>query len=88
MHSVDHRNISHYLDSRAFSSPHPAKEPGFEADHELAAITLSCAVDRPRGRLFACSFKDAPHPFYREVYQFAKSVNPRIAAYMEACIGM
>ena len=88
MHSLDHRNCSHYLDSRVFTNSHPGKDPSFEVDHEFASITLSCAVDQPPGRLFSCSFRHAPHPFYQEVYEFAKGVNPRLAGYMEACIGM
>lgn len=88
MHALDHRNAGYYGDNRAFSAPHPAKDASFAADHEWADFTLACATDRPPGRLFSCSFEHAPHPFYREVFAHAKRENPRLAGYMEACIGM
>jgi len=35
---------------------------------------------------FAYQFKDAPHPFYQDVYDFAHKLNPDWAKLMDACI--
>jgi len=35
---------------------------------------------------FAYQFRDAPHPFYQEVYKYASKLNPEWSDMMDACI--
>lgn len=84
IHSIDHRQAVHCINVSNFT---PADER-FAADHEWAKVTFNCFTDRPPGRLFDCRFAHAQHPFFRNIYKYASSINPRLASYLEACIAM
>lgn len=38
------------------------------------------------GLVFEKRFKDAPHPFYQNVYQHAVRINKKLADHMDTCI--
>jgi hypothetical protein len=86
MHAIDHRNEGYMIDDRVFSPPRT---------HLLLQTTigyvsrkLHTSVDRPPCRMFESRFSHAGHPLYLEVYNYVLTVNPRLAGYMEACIGI
>lgn len=82
MHSIDHRQATHYIKIKHLQSDDPA----FDADHEFAMFTLNCMTDKPPGRLFEARFSHAPHKLFRDTYEFAVQLDRRLAGYMEACI--
>ena len=78
MHSVDHQNATKYLKSNAYS-------PSNCANCEMASVILNCFVEKPPS-LMDTRFSSAPHPFYRNVYNYAKLINPRLADSLDCCI--
>jgi hypothetical protein len=82
MHSIDHRQAPYLVDTRHFVP----NDGEYDADHEWAAITLACFVDRPPLRCFECRLSHAPNAFFNQVYAYAAKVDARLASYMEACI--
>ena len=83
MHSIDHQQMVHQLDINSLRGTDQ-----FVADRDWATVTLSCFVDRPSFRMFECRFSHAPHPFYRSVYNYAVTIDTRLAAMMECTIAM
>ena len=84
IHSIDHRQAAYCIDVGLFTS----NNTRYDGDHEWAKVTSNCFIDKPPGRLFECRFSHAGHPFFKNVYDFAVTINPRLAGYMEACIAM
>jgi len=84
MHSIDHRLASYIVDTNHFV----CGDSEFEADHEWAAITHACFVDRPPLRFFECRMSHAPNALFKKVYEYAKGIDARLASYMECCIAM
>jgi len=82
MHSIDHRQAPYIINTDHFVFD----DPEFEADHEWAAVTLACFVDRPPMRCFECRVSHAPNALFKKVYEHAKRVDTRLASYMECCI--
>ena len=78
MHSVDHQNATKYLKSSAYS-------PSNGANCEMARIILNCFVEKPLS-LIDTRFSSAQHPFYRNVYDYARSINQGLADSLDCCI--
>ena len=82
IHSIDHRQAPYYIDVGLFTS----NNKRYDGDHEWAKATINCFVDKPPGRLFECRWSHAGHPLFKEVYDFAVTIDERLAGYMDACI--
>ena len=82
IHSINHRQAPYYIDVANFT----ANNDRYVGDHEWAKATINCFVDKPPGRLFECRFSHADHRFFRTVYEYAVTIDPRLAGYMECCI--
>ena len=78
VHSVDHHNATKYLKSSAYS-------PLNGANCEMARIILNCFVEKPPS-LIDTRFSSAQHPFYRNVYNYARSINQSLADSLDCCI--
>jgi len=81
LHSLDHTQTSHSLDISDFRG-----SDEFLASRELATVILSCFTDEHPFTLFERRFSHAPHEFYRSVYQFAATLNTRLADGLECTI--
>ena len=78
MHSLDHENYTKFLKSAEYSHLNGA-------NCEMARIILNCFVEKPPS-LIDTRFSMAPHPFYRNVYNYAKSINQRLADSLDCCV--
>ena len=58
----------------------------FSASGKIAAFANACLSRDLPGLLFDKKFKDVSHPFYKEVYEEARKLNPEMADMMDTCI--
>jgi len=80
LHSVDHC-VARLIDINDFRGSND-----FLATRELSTVILNCFTDEHPFALFERRFRNAPHPFYRSVYQFAASINAQLADCLECGI--
>jgi len=87
MHSIDHRQAVY--NSVPILIPMDGHvDPEWQLDHENALIALNMSGAKPHYRPYENRYSHAPHPFYREVYEFARTIDQTLADMMEACIGI
>jgi len=84
MHSIDHCQGPYILDD--ITDFRGSDE--YLATRELATVILNCITDKHSFTLFERRFSHAPHQFWRSVYQFAATLNPRLADGLECTIAM
>ena len=83
LHSLDHALAEWNMEDPLWLD---AESREYSVMTELCRfIRVGFVPDLP-GLLFNMHYKDAPHPFYQEVYQHAARVDKRLADCMEACI--
>ena len=58
----------------------------FTASGKIAAFANACLSRDLPGLVFERHFKDAEHPFYKEVYLEAEKLNPELADLIDTCI--
>ena len=63
-----------------------AEDPVFQECAEIMQIIRACFVDDLPFIVFNHKYKNAGHPFYREIYHHAATVNKRMADSMDCCI--
>jgi len=83
LHSVDHQQMASQVKTSNFKGT-----AEFAADQEMASVILSSFVDKPILRMVDFSFCRSPHPFFRDVFKFASTVDARLADMMECAIAM
>ena len=83
MHGLDHANMADTIKDPLWFE---AEDPAFQNCAEMAQIVRACFVDDVPFLAFNRKFKNARHPFYREVYKYATTVNQRLADSMDCCI--
>jgi len=83
LHSVDHCQAAHLVDITDFRG-----SEYFLASREVATVVLSCFTDQHYFALFERRMSHAPHPFYRRVYEFAATINTRMADCLECTIAL
>ena len=83
LHSLDHSLLEWNIEDALWLEIE-SREYGAMA--ELCRyVRVGFTSDLP-GLMFATHYKDAPHPFYQEVYKHAAQIDKRLADCMEACI--
>lgn len=80
LHSTDHEQC--YL-ANGFEFNHV--DARFEPNEEPCRTWLGMG-DGPWFLSFETTFKDAPHPLFRDTYEFARHINEHLAGCMQACI--
>ena len=83
IHSLDHYMMEVHLPDPTILDQN---DEIFGKMNELIQIVRVGFVAKPRGYIFKHTFKDAPHPFYQNIYNFAEKLNPELANQMDACI--
>jgi len=84
IHSLDHANIGTYLDDFAINY----RDNNFRPMWEIASLARTCFNSRNTIALpinDVC-FKTSPHPFFRRVYEFAKTIDTDLANELEYAI--
>ena len=82
LHSLDHYLNEKHADPLMFD----IECPNYGKMNEVLRLVRSCYVEKSSGYLFPHTYKNAPHPFYKKVYQVAKEISPELADQMDACI--
>lgn len=95
MHSLDHTQAGDITKDPLWfrSNNNRDLKPEAEQDNshyewmeEFCRFARCGFVDDLPGLLFNYRFKDAPHPFFKKVYNFAYKINPYLADSMDCCI--
>ena len=63
-----------------------AEDPVFQSCAEISQIVWACFVKDLPFIAFNYRYKNAGHPFYREVYKYAVTLNQKMADNMDCCI--
>jgi hypothetical protein len=82
LHSLDHISFEEGLDPLWLDVNHPT----FGAMAEVVLVSNVGFTSDVVGVHFQHKFKDAPHPFYREIYEMMKKVDPELADKIDTCI--
>ena len=83
LHSLDHTLLEWNLEDALWLDTE-SREYGAMA--EICRFARVGFVPDIPALLFSTRYKDAPHPFYQEVYKHASRVDQRLADHMDACI--
>jgi len=83
LHSLDHTMFTKVLEDPMWLF---LDDTEFSASGKIAAFANACLSRDLPGLLFDKRFKDASHPFYKEVYEEAKLINPELADLIDTCI--
>lgn len=94
IHSIDHIQTANLMNRDVLSDFSGRGDPEYKADHEFGALVIGVMSSKPMGYFFESRMshisknKRWGHPFYREVYDYAVKINPRLAGYLEAAVCM
>jgi len=83
LHSLDHTMLTRVVEDPLWLFVDTTE---YSAAGKLAAFACACLSRDLPGLLFRKRFKDASHPFYKEVYDEAKKVNAELADLIDTCI--
>jgi len=83
LHSLDHSMFTRVLEDPLWLF---LDDTDFTASGKIAAFANACLSRDLPGLVFERHFKDAEHPFYKEVYLEAKKLNPELADMIDTCI--
>ena len=83
LHGLDHTLMVNTIKDPLWFE---AEDPVFQECAEIMQIIRACFVDDLPFIVFNHKYKNAGHPFYREIYHHAATVNKRMADSMDCCI--
>lgn len=83
LHSLDHTLLDETLEDPLWLD---VDHPEFGVMAEIGRISKAGFTSDLPGVMFEKRFKDAPHPFYQNVYQHAVRINRKLADNMDTCI--
>ena len=83
VHGLDHTKAADTVTDPLWFE---AEDPVFQYCAELSQIVRAGFVEDLPFLAFNHKFKNAGHPFYREVYKYATAMNQRMADRMDCCI--
>ena len=83
LHGLDHTMMAKMVKDPLWAE---AEDPVFQNCAEVLQIVRAGFVDDLPFIAFNHKYKNAGHPFYREMYKFAATVNQQMADSMDCCI--
>lgn len=83
LHSLDHTLMDWNMEDAMWLD---VDHPEFGMMAELGRFVNAGFVSDLPGLVFEKSFKDAPHPFYQQVYGHAARINTKLANHMDTCV--
>ena len=83
LHGLDHTMMDYTVKDPLWFE---AEDPVFQSCAEISQIVWAC-FDKDLPFIgFNYRYKNAGHPFYREVYKYAVTLNQKMADNMDCCI--
>uniref|UniRef100_A0A7S2PST0 Uncharacterized protein n=1 Tax=Zooxanthella nutricula TaxID=1333877 RepID=A0A7S2PST0_9DINO len=83
LHSLDHQNLEWNIEDPLWFAP---VSPDFAAMAEFCRLVRVGFVEDIWSVPFARRFREASHPFFKEVYERGARINKRLADHMDICI--
>jgi len=83
LHGLDHKMFTNVVEDPIWFE---AEDPVFQNCAEIIQIVRAGMVDDLPLIAFNYRYKNAGHPFYREMYKYAATLNKQMADNMDCCI--